>query len=667
MKMRSRFSGGLSRWLLPTLLLVACIIGSKTVAIPPAPDGIDAREKFGAQFGAALTKENFELLEKTAAELRKTKDKFPEGLWKLEAFYNGIAPNDYIKVPLYWYGVFVRLEKWKKAYPNSITQRVALARAYIEWAWNARGGGWANTVTPEGWKLFEERIKKAHETLDEAEKLKEKCPQWAAEMQTVALAEGWGTDAYEALYQRAVKAEPTYCTYYFKKAYYLLPRWHGGDGEWEEYANEAATNEGAAYGMTFYARIAWANSGFYSNIFKETGIEWPKMKQGFRDLEKQFPHSNWNLNAFCSFAFQAGDLATTRELLARIGDHAYLRAWPPGNYDKARRLAMPEKSKPSAAARTVLEAPEEGYAKGLSFSPDGKTLAAAYRNGTAVVWDLATKKPAWTLDDLPKPACSTAFSPDGKLLAVAAGLGGEENDGAVKVYDVQTQKERASIGDWMEGAGNAQFTADGKSLVMVGGRRGKQPEAKLWDVATEKAAPIKWSEEHNHHLEYLALSPNSKTMVVECANTIDVWDLVGQKSVNPTIPKNLRTWVGGIAFSPDGTMLATCLGSGWQGAERNKPGGAVIWNVADWKKRMPVMKGRSAGLGPVAFSPDSKLLASGGDDECVRVWEVSSGNEIATFYGHNKIIRSIAFSPDGKTIASSGNDGTIMLWDTPKL
>jgi WD40 repeat protein len=65
----------------------------------------------------------------------------------------------------------------------------------------------------------------------------------------------------------------------------------------------------------------------------------------------------------------------------------------------------------------------------------------------------------------------------------------------------------------------------------------------------------------------------------------------------------------------------------------------------------------------VAFSPDGKLLASGGIDKVVRLWDVTTGKTIATLKGHIDTISSVVFSPDGKTLASTGTDRTILLWD----
>ncbi|MDW8122985.1 MAG: hypothetical protein RMK62_11815, partial [Armatimonadota bacterium] len=64
----------------------------------------------------------------------------------------------------------------------------------------------------------------------------------------------------------------------------------------------------------------------------------------------------------------------------------------------------------------------------------------------------------------------------------------------------------------------------------------------------------------------------------------------------------------------------------------------------------------------VSFSPDGTRIASGSDDNTVRLWEVATGRQVKRMEGHTDWVRSVSFSPDGTLIASGSLDGTIRIW-----
>jgi predicted NACHT family NTPase len=107
-----------------------------------------------------------------------------------------------------------------------------------------------------------------------------------------------------------------------------------------------------------------------------------------------------------------------------------------------------------------------------------------------------------------------------------------------------------------------------------------------------------------------------------------------------------------VAFSPDGKLLAT---GGTDGVVR-------CWDVASGREIL-TGKGHNSWVSSVAFSPDGKTLASSSSDRTVKLWNCHSGECFQTLQGHSDMVRSVAFSPDGKTLASGSDDRTVKLWD----
>jgi eukaryotic-like serine/threonine-protein kinase len=126
-----------------------------------------------------------------------------------------------------------------------------------------------------------------------------------------------------------------------------------------------------------------------------------------------------------------------------------------------------------------------------------------------------------------------------------------------------------------------------------------------------------------------------------------------QKHLELKALRGHSAWVSSVAFSPDGHRIVT--GSGDQTAK--------VWDVASGKELF-TFRGHSAPVVSVAFSPDGQWIATGSRDQTAKVWEANTGKELVTLKGHSTWIWSVAFSPDGQQIVTGSYDRTAKVWET---
>jgi len=85
-------------------------------------------------------------------------------------------------------------------------------------------------------------------------------------------------------------------------------------------------------------------------------------------------------------------------------------------------------------------------------------------------------------------------------------------------------------------------------------------------------------------------------------------------------------------------------------------------NVPTLSTPLVTYKGHQASVISIVWSPDGKEIASGGDDNAVRIWDAATGHTVLLYQGHKDIVFAVAWSPDGKLIASASNDDTVQVW-----
>ncbi len=328
----------------------------------------------------------------------------------------------------------------------------------------------------------------------------------------------------------------------------------------------------------------------------------------------------------------------------------------------------------------------------INASADGSVIASSSKDGSVKLWSgertPIVPREFRTKED-PAETYSVAYSPDGGLIAV----GGK--DKTISLFDSKTRHALREFTGHNDMVFRMVFTKDGKSLLSASG----DGTVRLWNVATGEELH-KWNAhgETVSMVRSLALSPDGQRIAAgNWDGETYVWDLPTQKEVL-RLPKQSLA-VSGLAFSPDGKILAASTGS-WQ--KFHTPGLVLLWN-AQTGENLASFTNHTKEIKGVLFSEDGKMLISYSSDASLRFWDVDkkslvrtythdrsltsaavSGNRLAfgdfrggicmmdlkqglitnRTGGHSNQVVNLAFSPDGSQFASVGLDGLFNLWST---
>ncbi|WP_045877146.1 Hsp70 family protein [Pseudofrankia sp. DC12] len=313
---------------------------------------------------------------------------------------------------------------------------------------------------------------------------------------------------------------------------------------------------------------------------------------------------------------------------------------PTGNSADLRGGGMERSARPAHLVDVSLRATLTGHDRDVTscaFSPDGRLLATTSKDGIQL-WDVATGRVEGELSGPGRKGSvpnSCTFSPDGKLLAITG------SDKSTRLFDMATRAETTVFSGHKGPVYGVAFSPDGTLIATTSTDR----TVKLWGVSTGKQIAT-LSGEHRGSVYGCAFSPDGRLLVSAGADSILLWDVAIGESIMK-VPGHTN-FANGCAFSPDGLLLATTANDGTRVTD--VPTGTTTMTL-----------GGSAQS--CAFSPDGQLLATASTDDVARLWDVSTGVEVATLSGHSSTVMSCAFAPYGLLLATTSTDTTARLWE----
>jgi WD40 repeat protein len=269
----------------------------------------------------------------------------------------------------------------------------------------------------------------------------------------------------------------------------------------------------------------------------------------------------------------------------------------------------------------------------------------------AIFMDAHPRQPAPVPAEAPEEEleCIRGLGFAGDTLIVATCRAPAKPDEIVKVrlWDAGSGQTRTVLTGHAGGVGCVAFTLDGRLVAT----EGYDLHIKLWEVATGQELPVLWRQLRD--ISPLAFDSAGGLAWVE-DGLVHHWDAA---TAAVWVDSRVRVGrdIGGMAFSPDGQLLAT-TGFPLRDFE------TCLWELPAGALRAPLRPG-STSVERLCFAPSGRVLATGEDSGSVKLWDTATGLGIMELAGLSRPTCALAFSADGRSVAAGDVGGTVKIWD----